>query len=138
MTRRKGEIDLICDEVGLKVWPAVRRQPRDKKTTKARRSLWDIRRRYGAGHLRHVLISICQTRANEGLRIVQAPVLNAVSDVLLAHPEWGNDFVAVLDGIALQDLYDEAVELGMAGPRENMRVLLAKEIRAVLEPQSQG
>ncbi|MCT4654254.1 MAG: hypothetical protein N4A65_00430 [Cohaesibacter sp.] len=130
----KGEIDRICDEVGLKVWPAARWQPRTLRTTKARRSLWQIRNRYGAGHLRHVLIAICQTTDNTDMRVIPAPVLNAVSDVLLAHPEWGNQLVEAMDKIKLSDLYQEACDLRMGKPRDNLRVLLAREVKEVLEP----
>ena len=81
-----------------------------------------------------VLIAIRQTTANEGLRIIPAPILLSVSDVLLAHPDWENDFMGALDGICLKSLYEEAKDLRMDHPRKIMRVLLAREVRAVLKP----
>ena len=131
--RRKGKVDQICDEVSLKVWPAYKRQPLNLRTTKARRSLWKIYNRFGEGHLRMVLIATTQTTANEGLRIIPAPILLAVSDVLMAHPEWENDFMSVLDGICLKSLYEEAKALRMDHPRKIMRALLGREVRGVLE-----
>ena len=56
-------------------------------------------------HLREVLLSIAESAGND--RSLTAPVIWAVSDLLLAHPNWfGGDWLDALDKIDLSALYE--------------------------------
>jgi hypothetical protein len=62
---------------------------------------------WGESHLREVLLSIVESAGNE--RSLIAPVIWAVSDILLAHPNWfGCDWLAALDEINLSNLHESA------------------------------
>lgn len=60
---------------------------------------------WGESHLRDVLPSIADSAGNE--RALTAPVIQAVSDVLLAHPAcFGEDWLDALDKIDLFALHE--------------------------------
>jgi hypothetical protein len=60
---------------------------------------------WGESHLCEVLLSIVESAGNE--RALTAPVIPAVSDLLLAHPAWfGSDLLEALDKIDLSALHE--------------------------------
>jgi hypothetical protein len=70
---------------------------------------------WGESHLREVLLSIVESAGNE--RALTAPVIWAVSDLLLAHPNWfGNDWLDALDKIDLSALHESVKAKGCREP----------------------
>lgn len=88
---------------------------------------------HGEAHMRSVLIAISQTGRNS--RMLVAPVLWAVSDVLKAHPEWfGSSFLDAMDRIDLKQLYATAREgRSVVQPRQALAAMLFERLRGRFE-----
>lgn len=83
-----------------------------------------IRKEHGAEHLRSVLISIVETTNNK--RMLVAPVIWAVSDILLAHPTWfGGEWLDAMDAIDLAEMHERAkANRRAAQPRQAISTML--------------
>lgn len=91
----------ICAEIGIKVIPTkARASTLGELETCASRTIEKLVDNHGAAHARLVLISLAET-VNHRRELV-APTIEAVSDVLLAHPEWADR--GWLDAIDTLDL----------------------------------
>lgn len=100
------DVAAICAEFGIVIVPpAHRRTGGAALQTAAAATLQRLLRDWGESHLRDVLLSIVESAGNE--RALIAPVILAVSDLLLAHPNWfGSDWLAALDKIDLGALHE--------------------------------
>jgi GTP:adenosylcobinamide-phosphate guanylyltransferase len=99
------ELNALLDECDIRVIPVSK--VRGPMETYAENTMLRIMDEHGEGHLRSVLIVITETENNSKMLI--APVLWAVSDILLAHPSWfGSAFLDAMDGIDLSRLHAQA------------------------------
>ncbi|PHQ71760.1 MAG: hypothetical protein COB93_02475 [Sneathiella sp.] len=87
MSSEKGRLDLICEQVGIRIRPVTRR--RKGPETHARETLRRLMHKYGEGHLVLVLKCIRESKNNAGE--AWSENINAISDVLLLKPEWGRE-----------------------------------------------
>ncbi|MCA1458412.1 hypothetical protein I6F35_35460 [Bradyrhizobium sp. BRP22] len=89
-----------------------------------------ILRDYGPEHLRSVLITIVETTNNK--RQLVAPVIWAVSDILLAHPSWfGGELLDAFDEIDLAGLHDLAkANRRAAQPLQVLSTMLFERLRS--------
>lgn len=126
----------ICSELGITVIPVTKQ--RGTMETCAVNTLDRIRTEHGEAHLRSVLMAIVETTNNK--RMLVAPVIWAVSDILLAHPKWfGGDFLEAMDKIDLADMHERAkANRDAAQPRQAIATMLFDELRQSLLPEEQA
>jgi hypothetical protein len=117
----------ICEEIGIGIIPVTKQ--RDVMETCAINTLERILRDHGPEHLRSVLISIVETENNK--RMLVAPVIWGMSDVLLAHPSWfGGDFLQAMDSIDLAEMHERAkANRQAAQPRQAIATMLFEKLR---------
>ena len=126
----------ITAELEIRLVPVSKQ--REPMETCAVNILARILREHGAGHLRSVLISIVETKHNK--RNLIAPIILAMSDLLLAHPAWfGADFLQAMDDIDLSDLHEKAkANRAAAQPRQAIATMLYQRMSDVFEPEEQA
>lgn len=126
----------ICQELGITVVPVTKQ--RAPMETCAINTLARILNDHGPEHLRSVLMSIVETENNK--RMLVAPVIWAVSDILLAHPSWfGGDFLEAMDQIDLSELYERAkANRRAAQPRQALATMLFEILRQQFQPEEQA
>jgi len=126
----------ICDELGIAVIPVTKQ--RGPMETCAVNTLEHVLRDHGAEHLRSVLMSIVDTENNK--RMLVAPVIWAVSDILLAHPSWfGGSFLEAMDRIDLAAMHERAkANREAAQPRQAIATMLFDELRKEFQPEEQA
>jgi hypothetical protein len=93
---RQCPMSSICAEFGIAVVPPCRRRKGGAALEPcAASTLQRLSSDRGESHLREVLLSIAESAGND--RSLTAPVIWAVSDLLLAHPNWlGGDWLDAL------------------------------------------
>ena len=103
-----SDVARICSEFGIAIVPPCRRRKGGAALETCAASTLTLQRLssdWGESHLREVLLSIAESAGND--RSLTAPVIWAVSDLLLAHPNWfGGDWLDALDKIDLSALYE--------------------------------
>lgn len=116
------DLTAILSELGIAIVPVTKQ--RDVMETCAGNTLERIRKEHGAEHLRSVLISIVETTNNK--RMLVAPVIWAVSDILLAHPAWfGGEWLDAMDKIDLAEMHERAkANRRAAQPRQAISTML--------------
>lgn len=117
----------LSTELGITVIPVTKQ--RGVMETCAINTLERVLRDHGAEHLRSVLISIVETENNK--RMLVAPVIWGMSDVLLAHPSWfGGEFLQAMDGVDLADMHERAkANRQAAQPRQAIATMLFEKMR---------
>ncbi|WP_043161649.1 hypothetical protein [Bradyrhizobium sp. Ai1a-2] len=130
------ELANICDEMGVRLVPVTKQ--REPMETCAVNTLERILREHGPEHLRSVLIVIVETGNNK--RQLVAPVIWAVSDLLLAHPSWfGSALLDAMDGIDLAEVHESAkANRRAAQPRAGVSTILFERLRGQFAPDEQG
>ena len=131
-----GIVDRIAAEFGVHfVSPTKRTDGRHQ--SKERRTCQTLLRKHGAEHLRLVLglINTPQNRGNWS-----APIVTAVSWIVLNKPEWvaRRDFVAQFDHLDLQALFMSAKDLNPSAPTITLSVLLSYELDRQFAAEIQG
>jgi hypothetical protein len=97
----------LLREFNVEVVDNSRNWCRGARQTCAGRTLHTIFEMRGYEHLRAVIMSIVETKNNKKMLI--APVIWAISDVLMSKPEWfGDVWLQTLDEIELEALYERA------------------------------
>ena len=116
------DLPAILSELGIAIVPVTKQ--RYVMETCAGNTLERIRKEYGAEHLRSVLISIVETTNNK--RMLVAPVIWAVSDILLAHPTWfGGEWLEAMDAVDLAEMHERAkANRRAAQPRQAISTML--------------
>jgi hypothetical protein len=125
-----SDVASICSEFGIAVVPPCRRRTGGAALeTCAASTLQRLLSDWGESHLREVLLSIVESADNE--RALTAPVIWAVSDLLLAHPNWfGGDWLDALDKIDLSALYENVKANRKAvQPRAAIAAILFEQLR---------
>lgn len=122
------ELAAICEEFGLVSVPCgtwVRHMQ-----TRAAATLESLITDFGAEHCRLVVMTLAETGNGYAFG---APVLLAVSDVLLAHPEWmGSRWFEIIDKIDFMDFWGRAKVGGAVPPRQHIAALLCEQFRLAL------
>jgi hypothetical protein len=93
----------LCAALDVKIVPVSGGRPRANETT-AKATLRDILAEHGEQHFTMTIRTIIETEGNA--RAMVAPVLLAISDVLLAYPSWASTtaWLDAFDAIDLQSL----------------------------------
>lgn len=125
----------ICAELGITVIPVTKQ--RGPMETCAINTLARVLNDHGPEHLRSVLMAIVETENNK--RMLVAPVIWAVSDILLAHPSWfGGEFLDAMDRIELADMHERAkANRQAAQPRQAIATMLFDVLRKDFQPEEQ-
>jgi hypothetical protein len=129
----------ICAELGVKVVPNERSRTRGPGETCAEKAMERLLEKHGAGHLTIVLKSIVETEGNE-LQLV-APVIYAVSDIVLAYPEWTatTAWLDALDKANLAGMWSHAkANRKAAKPRPAISTMLYSFLKPIFVEEPQG
>jgi hypothetical protein len=128
----------ICVETGVEVIDVRHSRSRRPGQTCADRTLLKMLEDEGAAHLRSVLITIMETENNK--RMLVAPVILAISDVLRGHPTWfGEPWLQAFDKIDLAELHARAKESREAvAPRQAIATMLIERLRPLFVDEAQG
>jgi hypothetical protein len=126
----------ICAELGIAIVPVTKQ--RAAMETCAINTLDRILRDHGSEHLRSVLIAIVETTNNK--RQLVAPVIWAVSDILLAYPSWvSGDLLDAMDQIDLAELHALAKANRRAcQPRHAISTMLFERLHERFQFEEQG
>jgi hypothetical protein len=107
MKRKVGrptpELTTLLDELEIRM--VSTRAYRGPGVTMATACLRSILQQHGYGHTKLVLMSISETRSND--RELVAPVIWAISDLIVAHPKWADrvsDWLAAFDKVDIRQL----------------------------------
>ena len=133
------ELANICKLLEVRVVPNERSRTRGPGETCAEAAMERILKKHGAGHLTIVLISIVQTEGN-GLQLV-APVMYAVSDIILAYPEWTatTDWLDAMDRADLASMWKQAkANRRAAKPRCAVSTMLFAYLVGIFAAEPQG
>jgi hypothetical protein len=128
----------ICSELDVRVVPNAKHRTRGQGETCAERSMEKVLRLYGPGHLTIVLKSIVETE-NNGRQLV-APVIFAVSDIILAYPQWTatTAWLDALDRTDLGEMWSRAkANRKAAKPRDAIATMLFEKLTLVFNPTLQ-
>ena len=117
----------LLAELGITVVPMTK--ARNAMETFAEQTMERLLRTHGEEHLRSTLIAIVETQNNK--RMLVAPVIWAMSDVLLMQPTWfGSAFLEAMDGVDLPDMYERAKAYKKAAqPRQAIATMLFEKLR---------
>jgi hypothetical protein len=119
----------ICEKLDVRVIPTTKY--RGPMETCAPQTLERILADHGEGHLIVVLRSIVETAKNQ--RELVAPVIWAVSDIVLAHPQWPAEGLAWLEAPDACDLSAMRVAAKAnrkaAAPRQAIATMLFEKLR---------
>lgn len=124
----------LCAQLGIRVVPcAATNAP---STTKAVNVISRIIEDHGVGHATLTLRTIVESAGND--RALQAPVIWAVSDVILAHPGWadrGLAWIEAFDEISLSALAKSVKgNRGAAAPRAALSTLIYVALKPIFDP----
>lgn len=131
-----GHVDRIAAEFGVHfVAPTKRAEGRHQ--SKARKTCAALLKKHDASHLRLVL-GLINTQKNRGNW--SAPVITAVSWLVLNKPEWvaRRDFLEVFDQLDLKETLKSAQHLNPSAPTITMSVLLSYEFDRLITQEIQG
>jgi len=124
----------ICVDLGITVVP--NNSSYGPMLTKAPNVLRRVLAKHGGGHLILVLRTIIESVGNEEMLI--EPVIYAVSDILAAHPAWGERGLAWLeafDDINLKEVATAAKANRKASPaRAAIATMLYQRLAPIFDP----
>lgn len=123
----------ICEELGVTVIPAnVRRTP---GATKCGDVLDYILEKRGEGHVILLLRTLMESAGNR-MALVE-PIIRAVSNVMLARPDWPNkglEWLEAFDTIDLCDLWEKSkLDKGAPRPRLGVEARLNDQLRIIFK-----
>lgn len=126
----------ICAELEIVVIPTTKH--RGTMETCAVNTMARILGDHGEQHLRSVLMSIVETENNK--RMLVAPVIWALSDILAAHPSWfGGDFLQAMDQIDLAEMHERAkANRQAAQPRQAIATMLFEKLSHTFQVEEQA
>jgi len=130
-SRPKGRLDVLADQLGIRIIPTWRR--RGPNETHARGAFKAIVAEHGEGHLVTVIRCIRETRANRDE--MWSETILAISDILAARPDWrdvGGGLLDAFDAIPLRSLRESAVALRPWPVRHTLRGLIYARLEAAM------
>ncbi|MGB3490967.1 MAG: hypothetical protein WBA37_15430 [Xanthobacteraceae bacterium] len=102
--------------------------------------MYDILEARGEAHLRFVLLTIVESENNRNA--LYGPLIWAISDRVIANPEWaetGSKWLEAFDRIDLNDVWDRARACGGATPRRHAASTILHELlRPIFGAVEQG
>lgn len=131
-SRPKGRLDVLADQLGIRIIPTWRR--RAKNETHARGAFKAIVAEHGEGHLITVVRCIRETGANR--EEMWSETILAISDILAARKDWrdaGGALLDAFDAIPLRGLRESAVALRPWPVRHTLRGLIYARLEAAFE-----
>jgi len=136
MTDRVRE---ICADLEIEIIGPYQNQGPGQ--TRAEQTLQRILHDHGEGHLILVLRTIMESENNKGELV--APTIWAISDLILAHPEWADKGLAWLEAFDRIDLpgirHDAKGNRNAARPRAAICTMIFKKLLPIFgEEQRQG
>lgn len=128
----------ICDELGIIQVSIDRASTRQPGETCAVQTLARILDAHGEEHLRSTLLTIMETENNK--RMLIAPVIWAVSDLLRAHPTWFDSrWLETFDKIDLSEVHTIAkANRKAAEVRPAIATILFGALRPTFNDEKQG
>jgi hypothetical protein len=131
-----GQVDRIAAEFGVH-FVAHTRRAEGRHQSKARRTCSTLLKKHDASHLRLVL-GLINTEKNRGNW--SAPVITAVSWLVLNKPEWvvRRDFLRVFDQLDLEEILKKARQLNPSAPTITMAVLLSYAFDQLIAGELRG
>lgn len=131
------DLSAILSELGINLIPiTARRHPGDTKCADVLRGLLE---RHGEGHVILLLRTIMESARNR-MALVE-PVIRAVSNVMLARPDWpdkGLEWLEAFDDIDLCHLWEEAKkDQGAPAPRLGVEARLNDRLRVIFGERAQ-
>lgn len=123
----------ICSEMEIRIVTNSQRSGRRLRPceTAAVHTITRILGRHGEGHLVMVLRTIIESENNN--RELVAPVIQAVSRIILAHPDWaetGSAWLEAFDAIDLTDLRLKAkANKRASNPRDAIAAMLFERLK---------
>lgn len=126
----------LCEELGVSVVSITKH--RDSGETCAGGTLARILEEHGPAHLRSVLLSIMETGNNKDYLV--APVIWAVSDIILAHPDWfGGAWLDAMDAIDLAEMHERArANRRAAQPRQAIATMLFERLSEIFQERARA
>jgi hypothetical protein len=126
-----SRVDDFCTKLTIRILPCAKARfgERKPRCTFARQAIRKLMAKHGEGHAAFVLKTIVDTGRNA--TELFGDTISAVSDVMLARPEWperGLAWMDAFDGIDLGDLREKAKAWHVAPVRETMAALIAAEV----------
>jgi hypothetical protein len=132
------ELTSLLEELEIKAVPLY--AYRGPGATMATACLESILQRHGYGHTKLVLMSIAETRSND--RELVAPVIWAVSDLIVAHPKWADrvsDWLAAFDKVDIRQLRAFAkLNKSAVKPRAAIATLLFGFLKSQMDRQQES
>lgn len=127
----------ICQQLDVRVIPAnVRRSP---GATKCGEVLDYLLEKRGEGHVVLLLRTLMESAGNR-MALVE-PVIRAVSNVMLARPDWpdkGLEWLEAFDRINLCDLWERSkMDKGAPRPRLGVEARLNDQLRTIFNENPQ-
>lgn len=127
----------ICEQLDVRVIPAnVRRTP---GATKCGEVLDHLLERRGEGHVVMLLRTLMESAGNR-MALVE-PVIRAVSNVMLARPDWPNkglEWLEAFDRIDLCDIWERSkMDKGAPRPRLGVEARLSDQLRTIFNENPQ-
>jgi hypothetical protein len=130
---RSPRVPKLCAELGLEILP-TNKNPGPGQTT-AGSTLHAIYRSHGEGHLVMLLRTLMETDGNSAH--INEFTLYAISDIMLAHPEWpeaGLKWLEVFDMVDLGDIRAQAKRNRAAVPqRHGIAAALRRELAIMFD-----
>ena len=131
------ELTSLLEELEIKAVPLY--AYRGPGATMATACLESILQQHGYGHTKLVLTSIAETRSND--RELVAPVIWAVSDLIVAHPKWAErvtDWLAAFDKVDIHQLRTFAkLNKSAVKPRAAIATLLFGFLASQMDQQQE-
>lgn len=128
-------IQAILDDLGIRAVPVnVTGGP---LVTHAGSVLQKMLERYGEGHTIMVLRTVAESEGNSDM--LKAPVLTAVSKLILAHPSWpdqGLAWIEAFDEINLREMAAKAKANRAAVPKHSaIATMLYERLQPIFSPE---
>jgi hypothetical protein len=137
-----SDLQRICAEMDppIELLPThVRKRP-GQAQTHAAGAMQDVLAARGEAHLRFVLVTIVESENNRNA--LYGPLIWAISDRVIANPEWadtGSAWLEAFDRIDLNEVWDRARACGGATPRRHAASTILHELlRPIFGAAEQG
>lgn len=128
----------ICEETGVEIIDIRHSRSRRPGQTCAERTLQKLLDKHGAGHMRYVLSTIVETTNNK-LELV-APVIHAISDIVLDYPEWADQaslWLETFDRLDIALMRKHLKDRRRGNQRQRIYDAILNELEAVFAPIKQ-
>jgi len=136
------DLKRICAEMDppIELLPTHVRKRLGQAQTHAAGAMQDVLEARGEAHLRFVLLTIVESENNRSA--LYGPLIWAISDRVIANPEWaetGSAWLEAFDRIDLNEVWNRARSCGDATPRRHAASTILHELlRPIFATDGQG